>query len=200
MSLTYIKPKDTLIFPMGLQMETGREDRKEVSRDASLINLIIETPERIGKKVSRQLRTLAWVPYVPGGVNYFEGSGYDVLSGPFSGCYMASYTYRGRRRIAHVHTGSGSDCKRFFRGLFYPKPSLYEDLQCFKPFSGESRMFSFLEDTNKMKKIVRKTPGVPTVFGLITRTGELYSLFLVKTGPNNYQVGKVVSKPSTGIV
>lgn len=63
---------------------------------------------------STKTTSAIWLPYVPGGINYSNSQGLDVISGPFSGCIMAAYTKRGgERRICHVSTFGESkyDCK-----------------------------------------------------------------------------------------
>lgn len=44
------------------------------------------------------------LPWVNEAINYVESEGSDVLSGPFTGCFMALYKRGGTRRVAHVHT------------------------------------------------------------------------------------------------
>ena len=50
-----------------------------------------------------RIENLQWVPFVPCGINYYEGND-AVISGNFTGCYFSSYSYRGQRRVAHVAT------------------------------------------------------------------------------------------------
>jgi hypothetical protein len=55
-------------------------------------------------------RNFIWLPWMEGAVNYAEQQGRDVLSGPFSGCYMIRYREGGGAwRVAHVHTPGAID-------------------------------------------------------------------------------------------
>ena len=53
-----------------------------------------------------------YLPFVANGINTVESVGKDVISYNFTGCIMASYVDKsGTRRVCHVSTGSGQDCK-----------------------------------------------------------------------------------------
>jgi hypothetical protein len=53
-----------------------------------------------------------YLPFVKNGINYVETMGRDVVSYNFTGCIMAMYvTAAGSRRVCHVSTGAGQDCK-----------------------------------------------------------------------------------------
>jgi len=58
-----------------------------------------------GSNAAKAHRNFIWLPWMEGAVNYAEQQGKDVLSGPFSGCYMIRYRHGGATwRVAHVHT------------------------------------------------------------------------------------------------
>ena len=53
-----------------------------------------------------------YLPFVANGINNVSAQGQDVVSGPFSGCIMASYTDNGLNKVCHVSTGTDyGDCK-----------------------------------------------------------------------------------------
>ena len=52
-----------------------------------------------------------YLPFVKNGINWVESEGVDVISYNFTGCIMAVFTYQGIRRVYHVSTGVGQDCK-----------------------------------------------------------------------------------------
>ncbi len=44
-----------------------------------------------GENAAKAHRNFIWMPWVQGAVNYAEQQGLDVMSGPFTGCYMIRY-------------------------------------------------------------------------------------------------------------
>lgn len=129
-----------------------------------------------------------FVPYAPGGVNYAETNG-EVLSGFFTGCVMTVYTYQGRRRVGHVHTGSDAganlDCKRFMGDLLRDPMSGYREVTSFKPYDGA-------RDSQRYMDIARTTAfGAQgcAVLGLVSATtNRCYSIFTRKIGKYEYVV------------
>lgn len=71
------------------------------------------TTERLsapGSNAGKNHRNYIWIPWMPEAVNYTEQQGKDVMSGPFSGCYMIRYRIAGGGwRVAHVHTPGAID-------------------------------------------------------------------------------------------
>jgi hypothetical protein len=63
-----------------------------------------------GVNADKSGRNFIWVPWMDGAVNYASQQGKDVMSGPFSGCYMIRYKIGGGDwRVAHVHTPGAID-------------------------------------------------------------------------------------------
>lgn len=61
-----------------------------------------------GENLVKSHRNFIWLPWANGGINYVESNGKDVLSGPFSGCYMIRYKHaNGAWRVAHVDMPKG---------------------------------------------------------------------------------------------
>jgi len=52
-----------------------------------------------------------YLPFVPNGINFVATTGKDVISYNFTGCTMATYVHNGVRKVCHVSTGKGQDCK-----------------------------------------------------------------------------------------
>lgn len=60
--------------------------------------------------------TFRWLPWVPGKVNYCLSQGVDVLSGWYSGCWMARYK-ESSWKVCHIATDTNPDmdCKQTWR-------------------------------------------------------------------------------------
>lgn len=52
-----------------------------------------------------------YVPFVPNGINWVAQGNSDVISSRFTGCIMAAFTHEGIRKVCHISTGAGQDCK-----------------------------------------------------------------------------------------
>lgn len=48
------------------------------------------------------------LPYEQGAINYADMQGRETISGEFTGCTMAIYTYNGSTRVCHVDTAQDS--------------------------------------------------------------------------------------------
>jgi len=58
-----------------------------------------------GENPDQADRNFVWLPWVDGAVNYADAQGKDVMSGPFSGCYLIRYKRADSDwRVAHVST------------------------------------------------------------------------------------------------
>jgi hypothetical protein len=63
----------------------------------------------VGENIEESYRNYYWLPWILGAVNYADQQGKDVMSGPFSGCYMIRYKHVGGSwRVAHVDMPGGS--------------------------------------------------------------------------------------------
>lgn len=94
-----------------------------------------------------------WLPWVDGKINYCPSQGGDILSGFFSGCWMARYL-EGDFRVCHIALQDNEkDCKAAWR----TKKATVANITEFRPHSGM--------DCEK-------------VLGLITGTGAFYAIGL----------------------
>ncbi|WP_295389153.1 hypothetical protein [uncultured Thiodictyon sp.] len=103
-----------------------------------------------------------YVPFVLNGINWVAPNGEDVISYPFTGCIMAVFTYGGIRRVCHVSTGAGQDCKAQWEQIKSQSTNVFE----FKPSdfidSGGSAMLG--------------------CYGLITADLQTYAITVVSGG------------------
>lgn len=100
-----------------------------------------------------------WLPWVDGKINYCHAQGHDVLTGPFSGCWMAAYT-EADTRICHIALQvDDRDCKAAWR---------------LKKGSEEvSNIREFRPHTSVSKGNTR--------MGLVTSEGAMYAIGMDKT-------------------
>ena len=129
-----------------------------------------ETTWTVEKLLGSKSTTYLWLPYAPGHISYVESEGLDVLSGTFSGCFMASYTRDGGRRVCHVDTAAdsgGPAVKEKWASI--KEESTVNLLKEFKPFDHYSKGYQ---------------PGGVKVYGLITAEEGCYMIATTKVGGN----------------
>ena len=84
-------------------------------KDASWLPVAEGKSAGTGKECSTGIESVKdhlYLPFVKNGINYVESKGKDVISYNFTGCIMAAYVPKGgSRRVCHVSTGAGQDCK-----------------------------------------------------------------------------------------
>ncbi|MCA1764263.1 MAG: hypothetical protein ABR574_13685 [Cryomorphaceae bacterium] len=101
-----------------------------------------------------------YLPFAKNGINWVESTGVDVISYNFTGCLMASFTYEGVRRVCHVSTGTGQDCKEEWERIKSLSTNVFE----FRP--------SDFIDT--------KGASLNGCYGLITADLRTYSITVVR--------------------
>lgn len=109
-----------------------------------------------------------WLPYVPNGINYTDVRGMDVISGPFSGCIMGLYFYKGTRRVCHVATGENGDLRPVWTNL--KKNKDYVMTQEFLPHNVTMGVYG------------KKMKGNAYFLGAITADGRLYTFLVTASG------------------
>ena len=110
-----------------------------------------------------------YLPFAPKGINWISQGSSDVISYNFTGCIMAAFTHENIRKVCHVSTGTGQDCKEEWEKIKKASSSVSE----FKP--------SDYIDT--------KGSAFVGCYGLITRDNHAYSITVVSKGGK-----KVISK------
>lgn len=185
MLINKLKPGVTLKFPLSVKFSTTIKNVEECSIEALPMALTIVEKN----KTSAVL--MNFMPHTPGGVNYFETNG-DVMSGNFTGCIMSTYRVGGKRRVAHVHTGTdaGADrcCKVFMKNLL--KTQSHTSINNFKPFDGNR------DGARGIDICMRSQFGANgcVTFGLVTSNNKPYSIFTRKIGSHEFLIEKVVDQ------
>lgn len=109
------------------------EDLLKVGSDASWLPTAEGGKQGTGGECSlgaMDVKGGKYLPFVANGINYVESQGKDVISGKFTGCIMAAYNVKGgSRRVCHVSTGNGQDCKSKWEEIKAASSSVTE----FKP-------------------------------------------------------------------
>lgn len=62
------------------------------------------TSETLIGQSSKPHRNFIWLEWMPGLVSQVQANGFDVFTGPMSGCWIMSYLRGGKRYIGHVGT------------------------------------------------------------------------------------------------
>ena len=116
-----------------------------------------------------------FVGYVDGQSNYIE-SARTVFSKDFSGCLMVAYTVNGQRRVAHAAASAvpKMDCKQAFLNTLQANHAV---------LGGWFRPFVSVRDSGRkatafgvIGKHVGHNINNLTTFGVITNTGQAYSV------------------------
>lgn len=113
-------------------------------------------------------RNFIWVPYAPNAINYTETQGRDVLSGPFSGCYMVVYNYKRSRRVAHIATPQANTpggAVPAWNRLVASDPDI-EVVAGFRPH----------EHIGSLSNLMKPTDSAFKCFGLVTGTNALWTI------------------------
>lgn len=115
-------------------------------------------------KIHRNFRFLYWYREH---ISYVEQDGQDVLSGPFSGCYLAAFSKNGWRYVAHIGTSKRTDSNRAVRNAwnqFRRREGVF-DVYGFNPYDA-------------YKDIWRRLPCNVKVWGGISADNKLYAVLL----------------------
>jgi hypothetical protein len=119
-------------------------------------------------------RNFAWLPYRPGWTTFTALDGFDVLSGPFSGCRMLLCEVNGVRQVYHIGTLNAADTPESLRAKRAMHAHLNDAdvtyITGFSPFSNYVPMPDGL-------------PGesvIPRVLGLVTDDGDIFSILMRK--------------------
>lgn len=99
----------------------------------------------------------AIIVWAAGYVTEIKDTGYDILSGPFTGCYFVLYKRDNVRYVGHIGTDRDADKTKTVKVNWlnaFPNPS--EIITCFNPFEG-------------------RVATAQTTYGLISK-GKCYAL------------------------
>lgn len=125
-----------------------------------------QIPDKMEKKTYNSQEFLI-LPYAPGGINFTGTTGLDVLSGPFSGCWMARYKLKGAYNVCHVAT---PECNTKWAELKQ---------------SGEITEVTEFKPANALMELAGsgfKFTSGPQTYGLVTSTGQFQSLLCYPNG------------------
>ncbi len=184
MPIQNLAPGTTLKFPLSLKFQCKNPaGNGEVSSGAEPIAVTIVDGSTTAEQID-------FVPHAPGGINYIQSDG-DVLSGMFTGCVMSAYQVAGKRRVAHVHTGTDAGADRCNKATMKAllNGASHRPLVSFKPYEDA--------DNTKYVDICMKTALGPkgcAVFGLVTADQSCYAIFTQAMGTHEYKIVHVVDK------
>lgn len=209
MDLGDLKPGLSLHFDAALPAGSGQVQQGEHAQSHGASGKIVATPTQEWSQLKRLLNlpdraaniqpksfAVSYVPYVDGRIHYHEGNN-AVISGEFSGCLMAAYEAKGKRRVAHIPKShsADADCIGEFRDYFAAHSSLPADKKAkhvkaghvlkhyFQPFVGsrdQGVQATVIQKLLQAQIITTFTSQFQT-FGLMTARGnDCISIWLAK--------------------
>lgn len=135
-------------------------------------------------------RIFIWLPWLPGKVSEVAPQGIDVLTGPFTGCWVTSYTRMGTRFVGHVGTEGWKTSPASLRA----KAAWNEMIPLLSSYSG----FEPASATSTQVK-TSKAGGTRNVYALVTARGQFYAIvtFNVRGRPERKLIAAVVEAHDT---
>jgi hypothetical protein len=121
-----------------------------------------------------------WLDYLPGGTAYMPVAGQDVLTGWMSGCPLARWTSStGEIFVGHIGTiDSKPDANARVKSKFLAR--MEDNTTAFNP-AGEWSP----GEINALKAKFKKNSVAEFILGLITSTGEFYSILIFGIVPRS---------------
>lgn len=171
--------------------------------DNTLINRAfnVNLPSSIGLTM-RQSIQYSWLDYAPGRTAKFRAGSKDVLTGLMSGCWLARWTERGVTYVAHVGTINNKAADDRVKKAFAAEIANNRTLTAFKPSAawGPNDQLPLIQE--QVQGAIAAGPkanqGRPGTFGLITTTGQFFSVFMFMVGNGEWVVGGCKPVVATG--
>ncbi len=134
--------------------------------------------------VAKAHRNYQWLEWRPGFVSEVVQNGFDVLTGPMSGCWITRYVRGGGQCVGHVGTehtaGSPSSiaAKQGWNNFAATAPGVKTGFNPFRAWHGAYPTMDM------------KTDGAPKLFGVVTGAGLFYTLFTFPqlSAPNTVRI------------
>lgn len=166
--------------PPGLVSKGVVDGTMKVKRVATTIKKRALKKNKVVTTVQHSEVKFRWLPWVNGKINYANLEGKDVLSGMFTGCWMALYKEDGNFRVCHIATTTdATDCKATWR-----KHKTLPNVSSVKEFKPDSGLASARN------------------LGLVTATGELWKIELADERdlkmPNPWRTSEEWMDPAKG--
>ena len=136
-----------------------------------------------------------WLVYAPGRTTKRPLVG-DVLTGPMSGCPIATWNERGTTYVGHIGTIDNQPAvNTVVKRGFAAEAANYTQLAAFSPASAWRPA-----EITLMRQRFRNMPGF-TVYGLVTGPGNFYSILMFDfgAGPGNAISGRGFQRCVGGI-
>lgn len=113
-------------------------------------------------------RNFRWLPWIPGAVSFVTLAGEDILTGPFTGCWVAIFDLAGTRYVGHIGTDLSPD---------HPNSIQVKEAWAKAVRSGVVTPHSAF---NPVSGIGLQYAGAPTFYALITSNADMYNVVLTK--------------------
>jgi len=140
-------------------------------------------------------RNFQWLTWYPGAVSQVPINGVDVLTGPMSGCWLVIYKRLGTVYAGHVGTAEPNS------------PKTIAAKQAWNQFAQNAPPGSVIAGFNPARHWTNNSPaqlptdGIPKVYGLLTTSYQLYSVFTYKqnTDTTLYRIAGIELMPTAGV-
>jgi hypothetical protein len=152
--------------------------------DGELYNLALPHAKTVGLTMGMNI-PYSWLVYAHGHTTRLSATS-DVLTGPMSGCLIASWTDQGSRYVGHVGTVEANEkLNQQVKEVF--ARTMPQNTTGFNP----ANAWDFTEIKQKMGKF-KKMPS-PKILALVTSANEFYSvlLFMLQGGTTQWCSGGI---------
>lgn len=149
-------------------------------------NMFVTVPRAgHGIQLGNKLLSFTWLPWIAGAVSQVESGVLDILTGPMSGCWLMLYTQGGQAFACHIGTTDIPEqtlaVKEAWRRFATDAPQNGVQI-----VSGFNPARAFPSPPPR-----KPSDAAPEIYGLITTTGHLYSIFSWIQRDNSLRVGAI---------
>lgn len=143
--------------------------------------------------IAKGHRNYQWLEWRPGFVSEVVQGGFDVLTGPMSGCWITRYMRLGAQCVGHVgtehaaNTANSIAAKAAWNAF---RPTAVGPVTGFNPFNNWVGAYPAMN---------HGTDGAPKVFALVTGAGVFHSVFTypLLAAPNTVRIAGIQQIAST---
>ena len=174
--------------------------------DNALINTDFNarTPSSLGLTMGLSIQ-YSWLDYAPGRTAKFRVGNKDILTGLMSGCWLVRWVHQGVTYVAHVGTINNKLTDDKVKRTFAAEISTDMNATGFNPAAAwtPNDQFPLMQEQGEGSRRAGTLQGKPGTFGLITSTGQFYSVYMFMVGNGEWVIAgckPVVATPHTQLL
>jgi hypothetical protein len=136
-------------------------------------------PGTIGLTMKQSIQ-YSWLDYAPGRTAKFQAGNKDVLTGLMSGCWLVRWMDKGVTYVAHVGTINSKVADDKVKKTFAAEIANNMTATGFNPAAAWTMndQVSLIQEQTQGSIKAKVPQGRPGTFGLITPTGQFFSIFM----------------------